>query len=146
MASIFALKNIAPATWRDVRNVQHEHEQLTDAQLYAIAAQKAGGDGQTIDVEAVRVGELTQADDRQPGTMGRYAQGVAGAPWSRRPGGVPLWQGCRGWENSAAEACLFGHPPRRHRQLQKVRLGVGAPGWRTSRKVRREEGEARSLC
>ncbi|WP_445215479.1 hypothetical protein ACKWRH_23660 [Bradyrhizobium sp. Pa8] len=61
MASIFALKNIAPATWRDVRNVQHDHnvkvEQLTDAQLYAIAAQKAGGDGQTIDVEAVRVAE-----------------------------------------------------------------------------------------
>lgn len=61
MASIFALKNIAPDQWRDVRNVQHEHnvkvEQLTDAQLYAIAAQKAGGDGQTIDVQAVRVAE-----------------------------------------------------------------------------------------
>ncbi|MEY9239157.1 hypothetical protein ABIF68_006777 [Bradyrhizobium japonicum] len=59
--SMFALRNIAPDQWRDVRNVEHQHnvrvEALTDAQLYAIAAQKAGGEGQTIDVEAVRVTE-----------------------------------------------------------------------------------------
>jgi hypothetical protein len=60
MASIFALKNIAPDQWRDVRNVQHEHtiaaQTLTDAQLYAIAAGSPDA-GAVIDGDCQRVGE-----------------------------------------------------------------------------------------
>lgn len=41
-ASIFALRNINPDDWKDVRQVEHQHThqlaQLTDAQLNAIAA------------------------------------------------------------------------------------------------------------
>jgi hypothetical protein len=44
-ASIFALKNIAPDQWRDVKHQEHQHtlkvETLSDAQLYAIAGEKA---------------------------------------------------------------------------------------------------------
>nr|QIO34338.1 hypothetical protein HAP40_22340 [Bradyrhizobium sp. 1(2017)] len=57
-ASIFALKNIAPDQWRDVRSVDHQHsmkvETLTDAQLYAIASQKAGANGTVIEGEWAR--------------------------------------------------------------------------------------------
>src|SRR5207245_257505 len=50
-ASIFALKNIDPSEWRDLKYTQHDHNvnvgTLTDAQLYAIAsgrsAQEAPG-------------------------------------------------------------------------------------------------------
>lgn len=56
-AAMFALKNAAPEDWRDVRSVDHNHmlkaETLTDAQLYAIAAGKAHGDGTIIDVEPI---------------------------------------------------------------------------------------------
>ncbi|QOG21367.1 hypothetical protein [Bradyrhizobium sp. SEMIA] len=57
-AAIFALKNIAPDQWRDVRSVDHQHslklETLTDAQLYAIAAGKAGAHGAVIETEFTR--------------------------------------------------------------------------------------------
>ena len=58
-SAIFALKNVAPDTWREVREVKHEHtltkaEQLTDAQLHAIASQKARPNGTVIDGEVVR--------------------------------------------------------------------------------------------
>jgi len=57
-AAVFALKNADPEEWRDVRSVEHAHtlraEQLTDAQLYAIAAGKAGAHGTVIDGEVVR--------------------------------------------------------------------------------------------
>jgi transposase len=56
-AAVFALKNADPMEWRDVRSVDHQHsmkvEQLTDAQLYAIAAGKAGGNGTVIEGEVV---------------------------------------------------------------------------------------------
>ena len=49
-AAIFALRNADPSEWRDVRNVQHEHnvtlQTMTDEQLLAIAQ---GGHGM-IDV------------------------------------------------------------------------------------------------
>lgn len=52
--SIFALKNADPEEWQEVRNVKHDHthklETLTDAQLYAIASQRAG-DGTVIEGE-----------------------------------------------------------------------------------------------
>jgi len=58
VASIFALKNADPLEWRDVRSVDHQHtmkaEQLTDAQLHAIAAGKAGANGTVIDAEYTR--------------------------------------------------------------------------------------------
>lgn len=54
-AAIFGLKNIAPQDWREVRTVKHDHDHaihmLTDAQLNAIASQRATGDGNTIDAE-----------------------------------------------------------------------------------------------
>ncbi|MBR0741177.1 hypothetical protein JQ581_30020 [Bradyrhizobium liaoningense] len=60
-AAMFALKNAEPDEWRDVRSVDHQHnvkvEQLTDAQLYAIAATKARGNGTVIEGEAVRLDE-----------------------------------------------------------------------------------------
>lgn len=44
-AAIFALKNAEPEEWRDVKHTEHQHalriETLSDAQLYAIAGQKA---------------------------------------------------------------------------------------------------------
>ena len=43
--------------WRDVRSVDHQHsmevEQLTDAQLYDIAAGKAGANGTIINGEVL---------------------------------------------------------------------------------------------
>jgi hypothetical protein len=61
-AAIFALRNADPDEWRDVKHQEHSHsvkvETLTDAQLYAIAAQKrdAGSAGDTvIDGECSRV-------------------------------------------------------------------------------------------
>lgn len=57
-AAIFALKNVAPEDWQEVRNIKHDHthklETLTDAQLYAIAAQKAGANDTVIDGEFER--------------------------------------------------------------------------------------------
>jgi transposase len=57
-AAIFGLKNVAPEDWKEVREVKHDHthalHRLTDAQLYDIAARKAG-QGNVIDGEAVRV-------------------------------------------------------------------------------------------
>jgi hypothetical protein len=56
-ASIFALKNVAPDQWRDVKHQEHQHtvkvETLTDAQLYAIAGEKAP----VVDAEFTRTGE-----------------------------------------------------------------------------------------
>lgn len=56
-AMMFALKNAAPADWRDVKTTQHLHAvaTLTDAQLYAIAAGDAAADAGTIDGEYERV-------------------------------------------------------------------------------------------
>lgn len=54
-ASMFALRNIAPDEWRDVRSVQHDHkvtaDKLTDAELHALIRQKAEAEGITIDAE-----------------------------------------------------------------------------------------------
>jgi len=54
---VFALKNTDPMEWRDVRSVDHQHsmevEQLTDAQLYDIAAGKAGANGTIINGEVL---------------------------------------------------------------------------------------------
>jgi hypothetical protein len=56
-ASIFALRNADPTEWRDIRNVQHDHnvrvEALTDQQLFAIASGCPAGDGQVIEGEIV---------------------------------------------------------------------------------------------
>lgn len=56
-ASIFGLKNRASEDWKEVREVKHQHEhalrQLTDAQLHAIASQKATDAG-VIEGEYVR--------------------------------------------------------------------------------------------
>lgn len=58
-ASIFALRNVDPTEWRDIKNVQHDHnvrvETLTDAQLYAIAQGRSVPDGDTIDGDCERV-------------------------------------------------------------------------------------------
>jgi hypothetical protein len=58
-AAIFALRNADPDEWRDVKHQEHSHsvkvESLTDAQLYAIAAQKRVPDDGAIDVEFHRV-------------------------------------------------------------------------------------------
>lgn len=63
-AAIFGLKNACPDEWKEVRSVQHDHtvraEQLTDAQLHAIASQKAGANGTVIDGEYVREAETGQ--------------------------------------------------------------------------------------
>ncbi|QOZ68869.1 hypothetical protein [Bradyrhizobium arachidis] len=60
-AAVFALKNADPEEWRDVRSVDHQHslkaEQLTDAQLYAIASQKAGAHGTVIEGEIIERSE-----------------------------------------------------------------------------------------
>ncbi|MFK4515873.1 hypothetical protein ABIF20_003238 [Bradyrhizobium japonicum] len=62
-AAVFALKNAQPDEWRDVRAVDHQHnvkvETLTDAQLYAIASQKAGAHGTVIDGEYTRTADET---------------------------------------------------------------------------------------
>lgn len=59
-AAIFALRNADPDEWRDVKHQEHSHsvrvETLSDAQLYAIAAQSAP-DGAVIE------GECTRLDD-----------------------------------------------------------------------------------
>jgi hypothetical protein len=61
-AAIFALRNADPEEWRDVKHQEHLHsvkvETLTDAQLYAIAAQQRGADDTAID------GEFTRVDTR----------------------------------------------------------------------------------
>jgi hypothetical protein len=58
-AAIFALRNADPDEWRDVKHQEHSHsvkvETLTDAQLYAIAAQQRVPDDTAIDVEFHRV-------------------------------------------------------------------------------------------
>lgn len=58
-ASMFALRNIDPVEWRDIRSVQHDHnvriETLSDAQLYAIASGKSAGEGNVIDGECEHV-------------------------------------------------------------------------------------------
>lgn len=58
-AAIFALRNADPNEWRDVRHQEHLHtlkaETLTDAQLYAIAAQRRVPDDTAIDGEFHRV-------------------------------------------------------------------------------------------
>src|SRR5262249_3415801 len=59
-ASIFALKNIAPQDWREVRSVEHSHRlasTLTDAELRAIAAGNMSGQGITIDAEYQNISE-----------------------------------------------------------------------------------------
>jgi hypothetical protein len=60
-AAMFGLKNADPEEWRDVKHTEHAHtlkvEQLTDAQLYAIASQKSRGNGTVIEGEAV---DMTQ--------------------------------------------------------------------------------------
>lgn len=67
-AAVFALKNAQPDEWKDVRSVDHQHQhmigQLTDAQLYAIAAGKVGevGDG-VVEGTCERV-EPSQANGR----------------------------------------------------------------------------------
>lgn len=54
-ASMFALRNIDPTEWRDVRQVQHQHahavQTLTDTQLFAIAAGSTAGDAGVIDAD-----------------------------------------------------------------------------------------------
>lgn len=58
-ASVFALRNIDPEEWRDIRNVRHDHnvrvETLSDAQLYAVAQGKGLSDAHTIDGECEHV-------------------------------------------------------------------------------------------
>ncbi|MEH2525848.1 MULTISPECIES: hypothetical protein [unclassified Bradyrhizobium] len=58
-AAIFALRNADPTEWRDIKHTTHDHnhkiEQLTDAQLFAIASGKQPVDGQVIDGECERV-------------------------------------------------------------------------------------------
>ena len=58
-ASIFALRNIDPINWRDVRHTSTDInvrvETLTDAQLFAIASGRAAHDASTIDGECERV-------------------------------------------------------------------------------------------
>ena len=60
-AAMFALKNVSPTDWRDVRTTQHQHSivaaTLTDAQLYAIASGKHPGDASVVDAEFERVNE-----------------------------------------------------------------------------------------
>jgi hypothetical protein len=58
-ASIFALRNADPTEWRDIRNVQHDHnvrlETLSDAQLFAIASGQGLADGDVIEGECEHV-------------------------------------------------------------------------------------------
>jgi AraC-like DNA-binding protein len=53
-ASIFALRNADPSEWRDIRNVQHDHQHtlqsLTDEQLLAIASGRSHDAHTIIDV------------------------------------------------------------------------------------------------
>jgi transposase len=60
-AAIFALKNAAPAEWKDVRTTLHQPvfdvKKLTDAQLNAIASGVAPSDVGVIDGECERIGE-----------------------------------------------------------------------------------------
>jgi hypothetical protein len=56
-AAIFALKNVAPDDWREVRSVKVEHSiasTLSDAQLYAIASGGHASEATTIDGDFVR--------------------------------------------------------------------------------------------
>jgi hypothetical protein len=50
-AAIFALRNADPTEWRDIKHTEHAHmdcaDQLTDAQLYAIAARALPDDRRT---------------------------------------------------------------------------------------------------
>jgi hypothetical protein len=56
-ASIFALKNVAPNEWRDIKTTEHKHsvEKLTRDQLNAIAAGNSPADAGVIDAEYERV-------------------------------------------------------------------------------------------
>lgn len=63
-ASVFALKNVAPNEWRDVRHTEHAHkvsaDMLSDAQLREIIARKYPGnasEGDVIDAEFEHVSE-----------------------------------------------------------------------------------------
>ena len=59
-AAIFALRNADPDEWKDVKHQEHSHsvkvETLTDAQLYAIAAQQSHADD-AIEGEFTRLGD-----------------------------------------------------------------------------------------
>jgi hypothetical protein len=58
-ASIFALRNIDPIEWRDVRHTSVDHnvrvETLSDAQLFAIASGRSLADTGVIDGECTHV-------------------------------------------------------------------------------------------
>jgi hypothetical protein len=58
-AAIFALRNADPTEWRDIKHTTHDHnvrvEQLTDAQLFAIASGKSLSDASVIDGESQRI-------------------------------------------------------------------------------------------
>jgi hypothetical protein len=58
-AAIFALKNVAPEEWRDIRTTEHKHsfavEMLTDAQLNAIASGVTPAEAGVIEGEFERV-------------------------------------------------------------------------------------------
>ena len=60
-AAVFALKNHAPQTWRDIKTTEHKHsvsyEKLTDQQLLAIASGMSPADAGVIDGEAEVIGE-----------------------------------------------------------------------------------------
>jgi hypothetical protein len=60
-AAIFALRNADPTEWRDIKHIECAHtqhvNQLTDAQLYEIAAQGSHPAGDLIDVPFERTGE-----------------------------------------------------------------------------------------
>jgi hypothetical protein len=60
-ASIFALKNISPAEWRDIRHTEHEvrigPRMLTDQQLEAIAAGHSPAEVGIIDGSSTRLSE-----------------------------------------------------------------------------------------
>jgi hypothetical protein len=60
-ASIFALKNVAPDEWRDIRHTEHEvrigPRMLTDQQLEAIAAGHSPAEVGVIDGTSTRLGE-----------------------------------------------------------------------------------------
>jgi hypothetical protein len=56
-ASIFALKNVAPNEWRDLKTTEHKHsvDKLTRDQLNAIASGSSPADAGVIDAEYSRV-------------------------------------------------------------------------------------------
>jgi uncharacterized protein YdbL (DUF1318 family) len=64
-AAIFALRNADPTEWRDIKHTEHaqtQHvNQLTDEQLYAIAAQGLHSATDVIGVPFERTGEKSAA-------------------------------------------------------------------------------------